>query len=46
MGMVDFLTIRTAFFAKNGLDENGEDPKRWTWDKFETLSAGIAEAWH
>ncbi len=44
MGMVDFVRVRTAEFAKHGLDENGRDPKKWTWDRFEKFSEEIVAA--
>ena len=45
MGMVDFLAVRSAFFVQNGLDEDGEDPKKWTWERGEDLSERISKAW-
>lgn len=43
--MADFLRIRTAFFAKNGLDEDGRDADYWDMDKFEEFNARIVKAW-
>lgn len=45
-GMVDFLRVRSAFFAKNGLDDEGVDLSKPSWSRYEELNKEIYEAWN
>lgn len=44
--MVDFVRFRAAFFAKHGLNEDGNKESKWTEESWDKFSKKVNDAWH